>query len=489
MPDPAAPPAPSRLLAHPEALTLGIAAAAAALRLAALSGLELYADEAYYWLWSLRPAAGYFDHPPMVAWVATLGRWLPGELGLRLPFALLGGLAVWLAGRIAGELSGHPLARPLGALLAACAPLLELTGAMVLPDAPVQAAYAAGTWLLARARGRGWLAAGAAVGLALLSKYTAGLLAPGLAVAAVWDPEMRAELRTRWPWLAAALSVAVFLPCLLWNASHGWVSMGFQLRHGFRAASESGTFVAFLGGQLAAAGPVVLAAGILFLARARSSPARRVAAATLVPLLVFGAMALRGKVEANWPTHLYPALAAAAAAALLRLAPPWRTRLAWAQAGLGAALLVLFALEVREPRLLRGEATVLRFHGGREMTLRAREEIESLCRSQGGQPGCAGEVRIVAASYQVAAELAYHGGFRRFGPTPWRPSQLDLWSRAPEPGVPSVSAVVSWTPPEGPGAWRTIEVRYRGVLVRSLFLAPLPPEVAQGRDRGRAGSP
>ena len=31
--------------------------------------LPLSADEAYYWLWSLHPAWGYFDHPPMIAWL------------------------------------------------------------------------------------------------------------------------------------------------------------------------------------------------------------------------------------------------------------------------------------------------------------------------------------------------------------------------------------------------------------------------------------
>ena len=28
----------------------------------------LLADEAYYWVWSLRPALGYFDQPPLWAW-------------------------------------------------------------------------------------------------------------------------------------------------------------------------------------------------------------------------------------------------------------------------------------------------------------------------------------------------------------------------------------------------------------------------------------
>src|SRR6266498_4167697 len=67
---------------------------------------ELYSDEAYYWLWSLRPAGGYFDHPPLVAWLITASAWLvPGELGVRLLFLAAGGLTVAFAALLAAELS------------------------------------------------------------------------------------------------------------------------------------------------------------------------------------------------------------------------------------------------------------------------------------------------------------------------------------------------------------------------------------------------
>src|ERR1700761_8001189 len=41
------------------------------LRLAAirLSPLQLYADEAQYWLWSQHLAFGYFTKPPLLAWI------------------------------------------------------------------------------------------------------------------------------------------------------------------------------------------------------------------------------------------------------------------------------------------------------------------------------------------------------------------------------------------------------------------------------------
>ncbi len=264
-----------------------MAAAAALLRALAFGGLELYSDESYYWLWSQRPALGYYDHPPMVAWLIWLSRQLvPGELGVRLLFLVCGGLAVAFAGLVAREISDDPRAPLWAALLAATAPLLTITGALALPDAPVEAAYAAATWLLARARGRRWAWAGVAVGLALLSKFTAALLAPALLLLVLWDVELRRELRSRWPWLGAAVAAGLFAPCLAWNATHDWVAIRFQLWHGFRGGGSLLGFLQYLGALPAGAGPVPLVLGVAALARARSSAERRVAAATLLPLAI-----------------------------------------------------------------------------------------------------------------------------------------------------------------------------------------------------------
>ena len=70
------------------------------LRLAAAWLLPLSADEAYYWLWSRHLAAGYFDHPPAIAFVIRSGTLVLGEtpLGLRLaPFllSLIASAFVW----------------------------------------------------------------------------------------------------------------------------------------------------------------------------------------------------------------------------------------------------------------------------------------------------------------------------------------------------------------------------------------------------------
>src|SRR5437588_11068969 len=61
------------------------------LRLVAAAFTPITFDEAYYWMWSKNLAGGYYDHPPMVAYVIRAGTIIAGdtELGVRLVSILL----------------------------------------------------------------------------------------------------------------------------------------------------------------------------------------------------------------------------------------------------------------------------------------------------------------------------------------------------------------------------------------------------------------
>ncbi|HLY80760.1 MAG TPA: glycosyltransferase family 39 protein, partial [Caulobacteraceae bacterium] len=74
-------------------------------RLAAAALIPLTEDEAYYRLWSMRPAFGYFDHPPMIAWWVWLGRQIAGDtpLGVRLVPVLGTALTTWLTYDVARQ--------------------------------------------------------------------------------------------------------------------------------------------------------------------------------------------------------------------------------------------------------------------------------------------------------------------------------------------------------------------------------------------------
>src|SRR6202043_3370347 len=65
-----------------------------------------------------------------------------------------------------------------------------------------------------------WLLLGLALGLGFGAKYFVVVRAAPLAVFVLIDREARASLKTRGPWLAAALAIAVAAPHLVWLAAH-----------------------------------------------------------------------------------------------------------------------------------------------------------------------------------------------------------------------------------------------------------------------------
>ena len=71
----------------PPRLAIALIAFLITLRAIMAAALPLSADEAYYWLWSKHLAAGYFDHPPAIAWLIHAGTALFGDTPLGVRFA------------------------------------------------------------------------------------------------------------------------------------------------------------------------------------------------------------------------------------------------------------------------------------------------------------------------------------------------------------------------------------------------------------------
>src|SRR5215475_7042522 len=94
-------------------LAVIIVTAAAIVRLALAALIPAFPDETYYWDWSRHLAAGYFDHPPVIAWLIRLGGALLApfgksatSLGVRLGPVLAGWVAGLATAAIARRLAG-----------------------------------------------------------------------------------------------------------------------------------------------------------------------------------------------------------------------------------------------------------------------------------------------------------------------------------------------------------------------------------------------
>ncbi len=91
----------------------------------------LMADEAYYWMFSQQPAAGFFEHPPMVAFFIGLGYAVfPNALGVRLLTIIATALSIYLLEKLL-----QPQKPLLFYGLVASATLLHGMGFLAVPDA------------------------------------------------------------------------------------------------------------------------------------------------------------------------------------------------------------------------------------------------------------------------------------------------------------------------------------------------------------------
>src|SRR5512144_1560701 len=80
--------------------------------------------------------------------------------------------------------------------------------------------------LLATEDPRYWLGIGAGIGLGMMTKYTMAFWVIGLIVAILVTPA-RKYLRSKWLYLGAALAFLIFLPNLIWQVQHDFISLDF----------------------------------------------------------------------------------------------------------------------------------------------------------------------------------------------------------------------------------------------------------------------
>jgi 4-amino-4-deoxy-L-arabinose transferase-like glycosyltransferase len=336
----------------------------------AMAGLlPLSADEAYYWLWSQHLAAGYYDHPPMIAWLIRGATSLFGDtpLGVRFAGVILSLPASWFVWRAAALILKSEDRAALAALLfnltlMASAELLAAT-----PDMPSLVASAAFVYCLARVRQGGngsglaardadasaaaaycrariapgvwWLAVGITAGLGLLSKFSALFLGAAAIGWLILDSDARRWFMSPWPYLGAALALLIFAPNLLWQSQHHWETFAFQFGRVGTGHFTLRFLGEFLAGQIGMATPLIFVLMAVGLWRATNLKSDRLMLALLVwvGLGYFLEHSLHDRVQGNWPCFLYPALAILAADA-------FATRGAWRKISMIAAPLALVLL-------------------------------------------------------------------------------------------------------------------------------------------------
>ena len=333
-----------------------IAASLVRIVFAAMVGLGV--DESYIAGVSRQFALSYFDHPPLHIWL--VGGWakLVGSenpLLLRLPFIALFAVSTWLMFRLTALAYGDR-AGLWAALALNLAPIFSLSsGSWILPDGPLLLFALISAWFVARivlvepAPPRpllGWLAAGLAGGLALLSKYLAIFLFAGVGLFLLTSRAHRRMLGTAGPWLGLLVAALIFSPVLIWNMTHQWASFAFQGRRGLPAGMDLNWLVQDIGGQFLYLLPWIAVPLIYVLVRALlAGPKERAgwffACLSIGPIAVFALLGFVAQVLPHWPSigwlFVFPLLGDL----LARLASTHGRALRWTAATTAAFLLAL----------------------------------------------------------------------------------------------------------------------------------------------------
>ncbi|HET6596963.1 MAG TPA: glycosyltransferase family 39 protein [Anaerolineales bacterium] len=175
---------------------------------------------------------GFVEYPPLTPFLARIELMLFGLslVGARTLSALAQSIVLVLTGLMTRELGGRRLTQVVAALGGAIAPIALIQGSLLQYVTfdflwSVLIAYLV-IRLLKSDDPRWWIPIGAVIGLGMMTKYTMAFFVAGL-VGAVLLTGARRYLRSPWLWGGVAVSVLLFLPNLIWQIQHGFISLEF----------------------------------------------------------------------------------------------------------------------------------------------------------------------------------------------------------------------------------------------------------------------
>lgn len=208
------------------------------IRIYLASTIGLGIDEAHYVQFALHPALSYYDHPPLIGYIIRFFIIIIGKsiLAVRTP-AILAGIGTAFILFFIGKKLYDAKTGFWAVIIFNCIPLFSAVGGItVVPDTILCFLWLILLFIVWQIYLTGkknlWYSAGIITGLMLLTKYTAFVAYPSLILFILFTPSMRKRLKEKEPYIAFLISIALFLPVLIWNHENYWASFIFQFTHG-----------------------------------------------------------------------------------------------------------------------------------------------------------------------------------------------------------------------------------------------------------------
>jgi hypothetical protein len=257
---------------------------------------ELMDDEAYYHVYSEFLAWGYFDHPPMIAFLIKAGSAIfPNEFGVRLLIVLFNTGSLFLIEELTQKKNPY-----LFYAICLSIAVAQVGGFIAVPDVPLLFFVALFFYVyrnfVREMSTRNSLFLALSIALMLYTKYHGFLI---VLFTLISNPGL---FRRHQTYLVALVSIILFLPHMYWQYLHGYPSLQFHLFER-NASSYRATFtIEYILGQVVLAGPLV--GWLLLYSSFRYKPTdlleRALKFSVIGFYLFFLVSTLKGRVEANW---------------------------------------------------------------------------------------------------------------------------------------------------------------------------------------------
>ena len=198
-----------------------------------LTSYGIFRDELYYLACANRLDFGYVDQPPLSIWLLALWKFILGDsvFAIRIVPAVVSSAVVFLIGLFTLRLDGDKSAVIISTITFMLAPIflgMSTIYSMNILDFFfwILAAYIF-LRILQSDNKKLWYILGIVIGLGLLNKTSMLWFSAGIAAGTVLTP-IREDLKTKYPYIAAAIAILIFSPYIIWNLIHDFAHLEFM---------------------------------------------------------------------------------------------------------------------------------------------------------------------------------------------------------------------------------------------------------------------
>lgn len=448
------------------------------------SGVDLFSEEAQYWLWSRYPDWSYYSKPPLIAWVNYLTTFVFGDNELIIRYTALGfGLvSLFMMYRLAMLLFDEENIAVFSVIFLSVSPYFVLASTFFTTDTLLIFFWITTGYFLIKAIRKNesvdWILSGLCFGLGMLSKYS--MLFFLIALVPLFFK--RNYLRYKKGILIFFIIGAFMLtPVIIWNAQHDWVNFkhisNLSSSHKIFSFKNSLVYLSeYIGGVLLINSPFLLI--LLFRWKAafkKQSHQKDEILWLTLPVIgtmaVFFTMSVFKRTEVNWGAMSYVSIPLILAY-LTHKTFSYNRSIWLSGITFSCILLLLFPLALERAGLagippLKMDS-LKRMAGWEELATK----VSSLQRDYPDP------TLILTDSYHIASEMSFYGRFDNLYcvNNGRRMNQFDIWGGLYEPDNQGLRAffVTDLTHiPEHGLRFKSIEahytfpVKYRGEVVKT----------------------